>query len=131
VLRAEGVPISQYQLIPLPGQHIFQTQEGYGRGYPWTLPGVAPQRYDIADYPNTLAVIEDSLTLQRRHLHPDSGPLLDQYATAFHKIWENLDQVRRIARSRPYETSWHTIVSRGPQIPGHSCTTPAEAALHD
>jgi len=131
VLRAEGVPISQYQLIPLPGQHIFQTQEGYGRGYPWTLPGVAPQHYAIADYPNTLAVIEDSLTLQRRHLNPNTGPLLDLYATAFHKIWENLEQVRRIARSRPYQTSWHTIVSRGPHIPGYSCTTPAETALHE
>ena len=111
-LRAEGVPISQYQMIPLPGHPAFQSQEGFGRGYPWTLPGVSPQRYAIEDYPNTLAVIDDSLTLQRRQLNPETGPLLQLYADAFCKIWENLDRIGRIAASMPYETPWEPIVRR-------------------
>jgi dTDP-4-amino-4,6-dideoxygalactose transaminase len=129
-LRAEGVPMSQYQMIPLPGQHVFQMQQGFGRGYPWTLPGVAPQRYAIEDYPNTLAVIDDSLTLQRRQLNPASGPLLQRYAEAFHKVWDNLEHIARIARAMPYEPPWHGIVSRGPYIPSAQLAR-QEESLHD
>lgn len=130
-MRAEGVPLSQYQLIPLPGQYIFQTQEGYGRGYPWTLPGAAPQRYAIEDYPSALAVIEDSLTLQRRHLNPDSGPLLDLYATAFHKVWENLGQIGRIARAMRYDPPWRSIVASEPHIPGQPVLASSEASQYE
>lgn len=105
-LRAEGVPVSQYQLVPLPGQKVFRTQEGFGRGYPWALPQAGPQTYSIEDCPNAMAVIEDSLTLQRRHLNPDAGPALDLYADAFHKVWEHLDAIARIARAAPYQPPW-------------------------
>jgi len=98
-LRSEGVSLARYQRIPLPAQQVFQTREGFGRGYPWTLPGVPEQRYCAEDYPQTLAVIADSLTLQRVHLHPDSGPLLDLYAQALHKVFAQLDVVARLARS--------------------------------
>lgn len=124
-LRAEGALISQYQLIPLPGQPIFYTRQGFGNGYPWTLPGVAPQRYEIEDYPNTLAVIEDSLTLRRVHLNPDAGPILEHYADAFVKVWENLDQIARIARSMPYEPPWETVVKRTMQRHGQKETRSA------
>jgi perosamine synthetase len=98
-LRSEGVPLARYQRVPLPAQQVFQTREGFGRGYPWTLPGVPEQRYCGEDYPQTLAVIADSLTLQRVHLHPASGPLLDLYVQAFHKVFAHLDVVARLARS--------------------------------
>ncbi|HEX6291228.1 MAG TPA: DegT/DnrJ/EryC1/StrS family aminotransferase [Herpetosiphonaceae bacterium] len=129
-MRAEGVPISQYQMTPLPGQHPFQTQQGYGHGYPWTLPGLPPQRYAIEDYPTTLAVINDSLTLQRRHLNPDSGPLLQFYADAFEKVWENLDRIGRMAESLPYEAPWEAIAREGPYIPGAASTSSA-TVLHE
>jgi perosamine synthetase len=108
-LRAEGVPIAEYQLTPLPGQPVFQRLRGYGRGYPWTLPGVAPRRYDIAEYPHTLAVIEDSLTVRRAHLNPYAGPALEHYADAFERVWEHLDQIGRLARALPYEPPWATV----------------------
>lgn len=98
-LRSEGVPLARYQRVPLPAQQVFQSQEGFGRGHPWTLPGVPPQRYCAQDYPQTLAVLADSLTLQRVHLNPASGPLLDRYAQAFHKVFAHLDVVARIART--------------------------------
>jgi len=98
-LRAEGVPVSQYQLIPLPAQKVFQERQGFGRGYPWAVAGDGSPRDDIEDYPNALAVIEDSLTIQKRHLNPNSGPLLDRYAEAFHKVWANLDVIERMARA--------------------------------
>lgn len=80
VLRAEGVPLSRYQLVPLPEQDIF----------------TAP---DPSSYATATAVIEDSLTLQKRHLNPDMGSLLDLYADGFEKAWENLDAVARLAKS--------------------------------
>lgn len=108
-LLAEGVPLSYYQIIPLPGQPVFQNRDAYGYGYPWTLPGVNPQHYDIADYPQTLALIEDSLVLRRMHLNPHAGPALDEYATAFHRVWESLDVIGRLARSLPYQPPWAKV----------------------
>lgn len=95
VLRAEGVPMSRYQLMPLPEQRVFTDREGFGKGYPWVITGAAAAG---AGWPNASAVIEDSLTLQRRHLGPEVGPLLEGYADAFVKVWDHLDVVGRIAR---------------------------------
>ena len=82
VLRAEGVPMSQYQLMPLPDQDVFRTGEPAGD-----------------DWRVTRAIIDDSLTLQKRHLHPDSGPLLQRYADGFEKVWANLDTVAAMAKA--------------------------------
>ena len=46
---------------------------------------------------DTRAVIRDSLTLQKRHLNPGSGELLDRYADAFEKTWQHLDVVGQFA----------------------------------
>jgi dTDP-4-amino-4,6-dideoxygalactose transaminase len=109
-LRAEGVPMSQYQQVPLPGQKVFQVRDGFGHGVPWTLPGLPEPRYDVRDYPSTLAVIEDSLTLQKRHLNPFATEALERYADGFEKVWENLDVVGKFARSMPYEPAWQAAV---------------------
>lgn len=108
-LLAEGMPLTHYQIIPLPGQPVFQEQNAYGNGYPWSLPGANPQHYDLADYPVTCAVIEDSLCLRRMHLNPDAGPALEAYANAFDRVWENLDVVGRFARSLDYEPPWAAV----------------------
>ncbi|MFI9720159.1 DegT/DnrJ/EryC1/StrS family aminotransferase [Streptomyces sp. NPDC052396] len=108
-LLAEGVPLTHYQIIPLPGQPVFQEQNAYGQGYPWSLPGTNPQRYDLADYPVTCQVIEDSLCLRRMHLNPDAGPALDEYATAFERVWKNLDVVGRMARQLDYAPPWAAV----------------------
>lgn len=96
LLRAEGVPMSQYQLIPLPDQKVFVDRVGFGSGYPWTVTG-ASGPVAREDYPVTRAVIADSLTLQKRHLHPGSGDLLSLYADAFEKVWANTDLVATLA----------------------------------
>jgi dTDP-4-amino-4,6-dideoxygalactose transaminase len=106
VLQAEGVPVQPYQLVPLPGQRAFQTREGVGAGYPWSLPGARAQDYRIEDHPVTMAVIEDSLTLQRWHLNPAAAPVLDRVADGFEKAWANLDAVASLARSAPYRAPW-------------------------
>jgi perosamine synthetase len=93
LLRAEGVPVSRYQLIPLPEQKVFTDRVGFGRGYPWRFGPTPP----AADYPVTRAILDDSLTLQKRHLNPEAGPALECYADAFDKIWQNLDTVAAMA----------------------------------
>jgi dTDP-4-amino-4,6-dideoxygalactose transaminase len=82
VLRGEGVPVSRYQLTALPEQEVFRA--------------AAPP--DPGSYATTTSIVEDSLTLQKRHLNPDAGPVLDLYADGFEKVWENLDAVARIAK---------------------------------
>lgn len=83
LLRAEGVPLTRYQLMPLADQPAFGS----------LAPTRAPQ-----DFPHTRQVLEDSLVLQRRHLDPSAGPLLQQYADAFEKVWDRLDIARTLVR---------------------------------
>lgn len=98
LLRAEGVPMSQYQLMPLPDQEVFVNRLGFGSGYPWSVTD-APGTVAGEGYPVTRAVIADSLTIQKRHLHPGSGELLGLYADAFEKVWANRDMVATLAKA--------------------------------
>jgi dTDP-4-amino-4,6-dideoxygalactose transaminase len=109
-LRAEGVPVAPYQVVPLPGQHAFRQLTELG-GYPWALPGARRPSYRIEDHPTSLAVIEDSLTIQRLHLNPAAGPVLDRVADAFAKVWEQLDQLLSVARAMDYRPPWHQAMS--------------------
>lgn len=98
LLRAEGVPLSQYQLMPLPDQKVFVDRVGFGSGHPWSVTG-APGTTAGEDYQVTRAVIADSLTIQKRHLHPGAGELLGLYADAFEKVWANRDMVATLAKA--------------------------------
>lgn len=98
LLRAEGVPMSQYQLMPLPDQKVFVDRLGFGSGHPWSVTG-APGTVAGEGYPVTRAVIADSLTIQKRHLHPASGELLGLYADAFEKVWANSEMVATLAKA--------------------------------
>lgn len=96
-LQAEGVPVREYQTLPLPAQPVFRELRGLGPGYPWRLSSRS-WSYRPEDCPVAARVVEETFTLQRAHLHPESGPLLDLYADAFSKVFEHLDTVGRIAR---------------------------------
>jgi hypothetical protein len=103
ILRAEGVPMSQYQLKPLPDQTVFVDREGFGNGYPWSA--LPPDATDgtpdsTHEYPVAHAVIADSLAIQKRHLNPNSGDLLQRYADAFEKVWADQDTIGRLAAAR-------------------------------
>ncbi len=104
-LRAEGVPVQQYQAAPLTLQRALRTREGFG-GYPWRLPGADRPTDRPQDHPTALAVVEDSLTLQRWHLNPAAAPVLDGCAAAFEKVWEHLDEIGAMARAMDYTPVW-------------------------
>jgi dTDP-4-amino-4,6-dideoxygalactose transaminase len=115
-LRAEGVPVQPYQLAPLPMQPALRTREGFG-GYPWLLGDDRP-RERAEDYPHTLAVLEDSLTLQRWHLNPNAGPILGDCAAAFEKVWEHREVLAAAARSMVYTPAWHRPDWTGAEVAG-------------
>ncbi len=97
-LRAEGVPAQPYQVVPLPGQQAFRSIGA-----------------DIQDFPVSLAVIDESITLQRWHLNPACGPVLDGCATAFEKVWEQLDTLAPVIASARHRPPWDAAVNGGRQ----------------
>ncbi|MYT25090.1 DegT/DnrJ/EryC1/StrS family aminotransferase [Streptomyces sp. SID7760] len=109
-LKAEGVPVAPYQVVPLPGQRAFRELSGFG-GYPWRIEGAARPRHDISEFPVSLAVIEDSLTIQRIHLNPAAGPVLDRCAQAFEKVWDRIEDLLPLARAMEYRPPWHAAVN--------------------
>lgn len=122
-LRAEGVPAQRYQQLLLPGQPAFQDRAGFA-GYPWRLRGAPAIRYEPAEFPVSAAVIADSLTLQRWHLNPASGPVLERCADAFEKVWNHLSTLATIARR--LDPAWQTRSVRWRRAPsgrGKRCST--------
>ena len=109
-LRAEGVPVQPYQIVPLPGQLALRNKAGFG-GYPWSVPGARDVDYRIEDYPETCALIDESLTLQRWHLNPNAGPVLDAFADGFEKVWTNLEEIMPMARGRTHRAPWDRLLA--------------------
>jgi dTDP-4-amino-4,6-dideoxygalactose transaminase len=99
-LSAEGVALSRYQRLALPDQQVFQDRAGFGDGYPWRLAGAdrLPPPAGTG-FPQTRRIIDDSVTIERVHLNPAGGELLEHYETAFRKVWDHLDVVLGMART--------------------------------
>jgi perosamine synthetase len=107
-LAAEGVPAMLYQSRPLPGQPIFQEQEGYGNGCPWTCGGAQPTAYRSDDHPKTLDVIRGSFVVGRRLCmaslrDPENVELI---AAAFEKVLTNPAELTEYARRATYVEPW-------------------------
>jgi perosamine synthetase len=84
-LRAEGVPVSRYQSVPLCDQPVFADE------------GTA---HRVTDVGTTRQVLADSFVLQHVHLNPDAGPALDSIADAMAKLWEHRTLISRMAADR-------------------------------
>ncbi|MFF1423046.1 DegT/DnrJ/EryC1/StrS family aminotransferase [Streptomyces sp. NPDC058280] len=104
-LRAEGVPATPYQSMPLPTQHMFRAAHGFD-AWLWRLAGTRTQPGGPDAFPAVFRVIEDSFATQEAHLHPDAGPLLAHYASAFEKVWQNRDDLTRLATALTYTPPW-------------------------
>jgi len=96
-LRAEGLPMGQWQSVPVPAQDVFQDRVGHGRGCPWTCPhGSGDVKYDPAEYPRSQAFVEAHSYLTGVY-PPNNEALMDRYLDAFHKISENATRVAELA----------------------------------
>jgi dTDP-4-amino-4,6-dideoxygalactose transaminase len=89
-LRAEGVPIDEWQPGPIPSQTLFQERRGYGRGCPWTCGHVSRDvRYDPADYPVAVDICQRRLVLGASFSPlgpPNDVQVMDRIAAVFHKV---------------------------------------------
>lgn len=100
VLRAEGVPASHYQVMPLPAQPpLSAISSGDNSANPADT---------AANFPNAHHVIDSTFTIQKAHLSPDAAPLLSHYVSAFHKVWSDPERIRKrvLASRADYKTPW-------------------------
>ncbi|HHY47722.1 MAG TPA: DegT/DnrJ/EryC1/StrS family aminotransferase [Firmicutes bacterium] len=95
-LQAEGVAAVLWQTRVLPKQTLFERMEGYGRGCPWTCPHARQARdYREEEFPETQRLLDDSIVIcsQSYPIFPQKLELMEYYVEAFHKVFDNLDQV--------------------------------------
>jgi len=93
-LKAEGVEVSLWQTVPVPGQTLFQERTGYGLSCPWKCPLGQEVKYDLKEYPETLMLLEDSMVIGSHSypLFPQPLELMQAYVKAFQRVFANLDQ---------------------------------------
>ena len=94
-LKAEGVEVSLWQTVPVPGQALFQERTGYGLSCPWKCPLGEEVKYDLAEYPETVKLLADSLVIGSHSypLFPQPLELMRSYVEAFQRVFANLNQV--------------------------------------
>jgi len=86
-LRTEGVDAVLWHTEPMTSFPIFQTHDGFGRGYPWSLqPGSGC--VDPAEYQQAIDLLASSIVVCDE-VHPimiQPLELMDAYAAAFAKV---------------------------------------------
>lgn len=93
-LVAEGVEAVLWQSKPVPAQGLFRERAGFGgTKVPWSLG--APVDYDVAQYPETVRLLDSSLVLFSHTCPIAAQPveIIDAYADAFEQVWGRLDEV--------------------------------------
>ena len=103
-LYKEGLPVGQWQTMPVPAQDLFQTMWGYAKsGYPWKAPvykGKMKKRkasdrpYNPDDYPVAQALCDNYTNVHGIH-PPNTLREIKLYVKAFHKVFDNLDVVMK------------------------------------
>ncbi len=93
-LFLEGVQVGQWQTMPVPAQDLFQTKMGYGsKGCPWTCHFYGRDvRYSAEDYPVAAQLCEDYTAIVGTN-PPNGMELMEKYAEAIRKVFDNLDTV--------------------------------------
>ncbi len=93
-LQAEGVPVAPARMS-LPAHTVFQAQNGYGNGCPWSCrfarKGIS---YDLKQYPVTQRVVDSSIQIAINAHRPPNGPReIDALIRGVRKVFENIDQI--------------------------------------
>lgn len=105
-LAAEGVDASTWLDAPLPAHPIFQVRSGYGRGYPWTV-AHPDLRYRVEDYPQTQALIDNSLVIcaEGHPIYCQPPQLMEQYANAIIKVMSDRQGLIKVAEALERKSS--------------------------
>ena len=100
-LQAEGVDAVLWQLTTVPEQPVFQLLEGYGRGCPWSCEKLngASYEYRAEAFPVAKHMLENSLVIcsELYPIYAQPMVVMERYVEAFHKVFENMDQVLSVA----------------------------------
>lgn len=95
-LRAEGLEVVMWQSVPLSAQTVFQKRDP-SDGFPRAREGGTDlaANYDPARYPRTTRLLEGSLVLfsQSCPLIAQDEDVVDRYAEAFRRVWENRESL--------------------------------------
>lgn len=107
IFWSEGLPLLEFQNVPLPGHALLQQKVGYGRGCPWSCHERNDVIYDIDAYPGALDIIRHSLVVG----YPAQAPLanddlIDHYVRCFEKLRSNFKSFQRLASSLPSVPPW-------------------------
>jgi perosamine synthetase len=95
-IQAEGVPAMLWQTTSLPAYPLFQSKEGFGGGYPWSLTAHGREmKYRAEDYPETQKLLDNSIIVgtETNPLYVQSQEYIESWVTAFRKVFDNLDAV--------------------------------------
>jgi dTDP-4-amino-4,6-dideoxygalactose transaminase len=97
-LIAEGVAASRWHTRPVQLQTLFVDRTGYGKGCPWSCPYGNGESvvYSPDDYKVTQEIFADSIVLYDSLYPPNGTDVMEKYAIAFRKLWDNMDEVMDI-----------------------------------
>lgn len=107
VFWAEGLPLVEFQNMPLPGHALLQQRVGYGRGCPWSCQNHPNPVQSIEDYPGALEAIRRSLVIGYPARAALTSPeIVEKYVQCFDKIQRNLRSFERFAATLPARPPW-------------------------
>ena len=107
VFWSEGLPLIEFQNVPLPGHALLQRKIGYGKGCPWSCHQRDDVVYDIKDYPASLDLIRHTLVLGYPAQAPLINPnLIDHYINCFHKLQRNFKAFESFGASLNAQPPW-------------------------
>ena len=106
-LYEEGLGLFEWHNMPVPSQKVFLNKQAYGKGCPWNC-GHASERaraivYDPFDYPACVDMFDRSFCVEP--IYPPNGlDLMELYVKAFHKVFDNLDEVVEFSKDITFPT---------------------------
>lgn len=101
-LFEEGAPVFAWHNMPVPAEKIFLHKKAYPKGCPWNCaharPAVHRMKYNPFDYPVCVDMFDRSFCIN--NIFPPNGRvLMEAIVTAFHKVFDNLDDVLKLAKT--------------------------------
>ena len=107
-LMADGVGVELWHTQPAPAFPVFQDRVGFGGRFPWTQPPASRDvTYDVADYPEAIAMFESSLVIcdARHPIFVQPLELMEHYVDIIRRVLADPDRIVAAAGSAPAVTA--------------------------
>ena len=92
-INAEGVPLTVWQKFILPAMTVFQAQDGYGQGCPWTCPHARLVDYALEQYPVARRHCDTHACVVMALRAPNGPQVARLLAQGIRKVVENAGQL--------------------------------------